>query len=133
MPPLRGSSTAAAVLDDRPASEMDRASLDKVAGAQGTSALELHSLTADLTSSCCTHRSLSVLGTRGQCQLCGREQLSRHPRRVSPPRGLPARLIQWGVLGRDGNRARDATLARYLEQMGISAVNIDDALLACVR
>ncbi|MGO8966016.1 beta-ketoacyl synthase N-terminal-like domain-containing protein [Mycobacterium sp.] len=44
-------------------------------------------------------------------------------------RGLPASVIQWGVLGETGIVARDATLARYLEQMGISAVNVDDALL----
>jgi phthiocerol/phenolphthiocerol synthesis type-I polyketide synthase C len=44
--------------------------------------------------------------------------------------GLPASVIQWGVLGETGIVARDANTAKYLEQMGLTAMSIDDAFLA---
>jgi len=129
MPPLRGLIHSAAVLDDRPTSEMDRASLDTVLRPKAQGAWNLHVLTEDLDFFVLYSSISSLLGTRSQANYVAANNFLDTLGALRRRRGLPASVIQWGVLGETGIVARDATLARYLEQMGISAVNIDDALL----
>jgi mycocerosic acid synthase len=130
MPPMRGVIHSAAVLDDRRVADLDRASLDRVIGPKAQGAWNLHSLTGDLDFFVLYSSISSLLGNPGQGNYVAANSVLDSLAKFRRHRGLPASAIQWGVLGETGIVARDANIARHLEQMGITAISIDDALLA---
>jgi acyl transferase domain-containing protein/threonine dehydrogenase-like Zn-dependent dehydrogenase len=129
MPPLRGIIHSATVLDDRSLADQDRASLDRVLGPKAQGAWNLHSLTGDLDFFVLYSSISSLFGTRGQANYVAANCVLNSLATLRRRRGLPASVIQWGVLGETGIVARDANTAKYLEQMGLTAMSIDDALL----
>ena len=130
MPPLRGVIHSAAVLDDRRVADLDRASLDRVIGPKAQGAWNLHSLTEDLDFFVLYSSISSLFGNPGQGNYVAANSVLDCLAKFRRHRGLPASAIQWGVLGETGIVARDANVARHLEQMGITAISIDDALLS---
>ncbi len=129
MPPLRGIIHSATVLDDRGLADQDRASLDRVLGPKAQGAWNLHSLTGDLDFFVLYSSISSLFGTRGQANYVAANCVLNALAKLRRRHGLPASVIQWGVLGETGIVARDANTAKYLEQMGLTAMSIDDALL----
>jgi acyl transferase domain-containing protein/NADPH:quinone reductase-like Zn-dependent oxidoreductase/NAD(P)-dependent dehydrogenase (short-subunit alcohol dehydrogenase family) len=129
MPPLRGIIHSATVLDDRSLADQDRASLDRVLGPKAQGAWNLHSLAGDLDFFVMYSSISSLFGTRGQANYVAANCVLNSLATLRRRQGLPASVIQWGVLGETGIVARDANTAKYLEQMGLSAMSIDDALL----
>jgi acyl transferase domain-containing protein/NAD(P)-dependent dehydrogenase (short-subunit alcohol dehydrogenase family)/acyl carrier protein len=129
MPPLRGIIHSATVLDDRNLVDQDRASLDRVLGPKAQGAWNLHSLTADLDFYVLYSSISSLFGTRGQANYVAANCVLNSLATLRRRQGLPASVIQWGVLGETGIVARDANTAKYLEQMGLTAMSIDDALM----
>jgi acyl transferase domain-containing protein/NADP-dependent 3-hydroxy acid dehydrogenase YdfG/acyl carrier protein len=130
MPPLRGVIHSATVLDDRRIADLDRAALDRVLGPKALGAWNLHSLTANLDFFVMYSSISSLLGNPGQGNYVAANAVLDALGQLRRRRGLPASVIQWGVLGQTGIVARDANVARHLAQMGITAVNVNDALLA---
>jgi acyl transferase domain-containing protein/threonine dehydrogenase-like Zn-dependent dehydrogenase/NAD(P)-dependent dehydrogenase (short-subunit alcohol dehydrogenase family) len=129
MPPLRGIIHSATVLDDRSVADQDRASLDRVLGPKAQGAWNLHSLTGDLDFFVLYSSISSLFGTRGQANYVAANCVLNSLAKLRRRNGLTASVIQWGVLGETGIVARDANTAKYLEQMGLTAMSIDDALL----
>ena len=129
MPPLGGIIHSATVLDDRSLAEQDRASLDHVLGPKAQGAWNLHSLTADLDFFVLYSSISSLFGTRGQANYVAANCVLNSLATLRRRQGLAASVIQWGVLGETGIVARDVNTAKYLEQMGLSAMSIDDALM----
>jgi len=129
MPPLGGIIHSATVLDDRSLAEQDRASLDRVLGPKAQGAWNLHSLTADLDFFVLYSSISSLFGTRGQANYVAANCVLNSLATLRRRQGLAASVIQWGVLGETGIVARDVNTAKYLEQMGLSAMSIDDALM----
>jgi acyl carrier protein/NAD(P)-dependent dehydrogenase (short-subunit alcohol dehydrogenase family) len=130
MPPLRGVIHSAAVLDDRRIADLDRASLDRVLAPKALGAWNLHSLSGDLDFFVLYSSISSLLGNPGQGNYVAANSVLDSLAKLRRHRGLPASVIQWGVLGETGIVARDANVARHLEQMGITAISVDDALQA---
>ena len=130
MPPLRGIVHSATVLDDRKLADLDRESLDRVLGPKAQGAWNLHTLTGNLDFFVMYSSISSLFGTRAQGNYVAANSVLDALGKLRRHRGLAASVIQWGVLGETGIVARDANTARYLEQMGINALSIDDALLA---
>jgi NAD(P)-dependent dehydrogenase (short-subunit alcohol dehydrogenase family) len=129
MPPLRGIVHSATVLDDRKLADLDRESLDRVLGPKALGAWHLHTLTRNLDFFVMYSSISSLFGTRNQGNYVAANSVLDALGKLRRHRGLPASVIQWGVLGETGIVARDANTARYLEQMGINALSIDDALM----
>jgi acyl transferase domain-containing protein/NADPH:quinone reductase-like Zn-dependent oxidoreductase len=129
MPPLRGIIHSATVLDDRSLADQDRASLDRVLGPKAQGAWHLHSLTGDLDFFVLYSSISSLFGTRGQANYVAANCVLNSLATLRRRHGLPASVIQWGVLGETGIVARDANTAKHLDQMGLTAMSIDDALL----
>jgi acyl transferase domain-containing protein/Zn-dependent alcohol dehydrogenase/NADP-dependent 3-hydroxy acid dehydrogenase YdfG len=129
MPPLRGIIHSATVLDDRSLADQDRASLDRVLGPKAQGAWNLHSLTTDLDFFVLYSSISSLFGTRGQANYVAANCVLNSLATLRRRQGQAASVIQWGVLGETGIVARDANTAKYLEQMGLTAMSIDDALL----
>jgi NAD(P)-dependent dehydrogenase (short-subunit alcohol dehydrogenase family) len=129
MPPLRGIIHSATVLDDRSVADQDRASLDRVLGPKAQGAWNLHSLTGDLDFFVLYSSISSLFGTRGQANYVAANCVLNSLAKLRRRNGLTASVIQWGVLGETGIVARDANTAKYLEQMGLTAMSIDDALM----
>jgi NADPH:quinone reductase-like Zn-dependent oxidoreductase/NADP-dependent 3-hydroxy acid dehydrogenase YdfG/acyl carrier protein len=130
MPPLRGVIHSAAVLDDRRITELDRASLNRVLGPKALGAWHLHTLTSDLDFFVMYSSISSLIGNPGQGNYVAAnavlDALAAHRRH----HGLAASVIQWGALGETGLVARDANVARHLEQLGLTALCTDNALRA---
>ena len=129
MPPLRGIIHSATVLDDRSLADQDRASMDRVLGPKAQGAWNLHSLTTDLDFFVLYSSISSLFGTRGQANYVAANCVLNSLATLRRRQGQAASVIQWGVLGETGIVARDANTAKYLEQMGLTAMSIDDALL----
>ena len=129
MPPLRGIIHSATVLDDRSLADQDRASLDRVLGPKAQGAWNLHSLTTDLDFFVLYSSISSLFGTRGQANYVAANCVLNSLATLRRRQGQAASVIQWGVLGETGIVARDANTAKYLEQMGLTAMSIDDALM----
>jgi acyl transferase domain-containing protein/threonine dehydrogenase-like Zn-dependent dehydrogenase/acyl carrier protein len=129
MAPLRGIIHSATVLDDRAVADQDRASLDRVLGPKAQGAWNLHSLIGDVDFFVLYSSISSLFGTRGQANYVAANCVLNSLARLRRRQGLKASVIQWGVLGETGIVARDANTAKYLEQMGLSPMSIDDALL----
>jgi NADPH:quinone reductase-like Zn-dependent oxidoreductase len=129
MPPLRGIIHSATVLDDRSLADQDRESLDRVLGPKAQGAWNLHSLTGDLDFFVMYSSISSLFGTRGQANYVAANCVLNSLATLRRCRGRAASVIQWGVLGETGIVARDANTGKYLEQMGLSAMSIDDALM----
>ncbi|MBS1693354.1 MAG: type I polyketide synthase [Actinobacteria bacterium] len=130
MPPLRGVIHSAAVLDDRRIADLDRDALDRVLGPKAQGAMNLHTLTRDLDFFVLYSSISSLFGNPGQGNYVAANSVLDALGTLRRRRGLPASVIQWGVLGETGIVARDANTARHLEHMGLTAISIDDALLA---
>ena len=129
MPPLHGIIHSATVLDDRSLADQDRASLDRVLGPKAQGAWNLHSLVGDLDFFVLYSSISSLFGTRGQANYVAANCVLNSLATLRRRQGQAASVIQWGVLGETGIVARDANTAKYLEQMGLSAMSIDDALM----
>ena len=129
MPPLRGIIHSATVLDDRSLADQDRASMDRVLGPKAQGAWNLHSLTTDLDFFVLYSSISSLFGTRGQANYVAANCVLNSLATLRRRQGQAASVIQWGVLGETGIVARDANTAKYLEQMGLTAMSIDDALM----
>jgi len=130
MPPLRGIVHSAAVLDDRPIQELDRESLDYVLGPKALGAWNLHSLTGDLDFFVLYSSISSLIGNPRQANYVAANSVLDALAKLRRHRGLPASVIQWGVLGETGMVARDATVGALLEQLGFTALSTEDALAA---
>ncbi len=128
MPPLRGVIHSAAVLDDRPITQMDRAALDRVLSPKAAGAWNLHSLTRDLDFFVLYSSISSLIGNAGQANYVAANAVLDSLAAYRRFRGQPASVIQWGVLGDTGLVARDTNIAAHLESLGLNPLSTADAL-----
>ncbi|MBZ4411026.1 SDR family NAD(P)-dependent oxidoreductase [Myxococcus sp. XM-1-1-1] len=130
LPPLRGVFHCATLLEDKPLEQLDRGSLERVLAAKAQGAWNLHQLTRRLPlEHWVVFSSLSSLvGNAGQGAYVAAnaflDQLAVRRRQ----QGLPATAIQWGALGEAGLVARNASVARHLEHLGLRGLSTRAAL-----
>ncbi|GEN10340.1 Acyl transferase domain-containing protein [Myxococcus fulvus] len=129
-PPLRGVFHCATILEDKPLEQLDRGALERVLAAKAQGAWNLHQLTRSLP---LEHWVLfssisSLVGNAGQGAYVAAnaflDQLAVYRRQ----QGLPATAIQWGALGEAGLVARNASVARHLEHLGLRGLSTRTAL-----
>ena len=128
MPPLAGIVHSAAVLDDRPIAQQNRASLDRVLEPKAQGAWNLHTLTADLDFFVLYSSISSLIGNPGQANYVAANAALDALAALRRHQCLPASVIQWGVLGDTGMVARNATIGTHLAELGLNALSSTDAL-----
>lgn len=132
MPPLRGIFHSAMVLDDGYLKDLDEHRLRKVMAPKVAGILNLHENTKKLNLDYFVSFSSvsSLIGNTGQGNYVAANAFLdafAHYRRA---RNLPALTINWGVMEETGVVARNADIARHLNNIGIRGISTDQALEA---
>ena len=127
-PPLRGVIHSAMVLQDEPLSKVTRASLEKVLSPKVAGAWNLHRATRDVPLDWFAMYSsvATIFGSAAQASYVAANRfldaLAWHRR----AEGLPAIAVNWGPLAEIGIVADNASLARYLESVGLDLLPPDE-------
>ncbi|HEX4111431.1 MAG TPA: type I polyketide synthase [Stellaceae bacterium] len=126
MPPLRGVFHAAGVIDDALLAKMTREQFDAVTRPKVIGALNLHNLTREraLDHFVLYSSATTLIGNPGQAAYVAAnlylEALAQQRRSL----GLPALAMLWGAIGQVGHLAKNAELAKIMEER-LGVVPID--------
>jgi NADPH:quinone reductase-like Zn-dependent oxidoreductase/acyl carrier protein len=133
--PLAGIFHSAMVLEDRPLSETDAASLARVLGPKLTGAANLDAASRDLSlDSFVVYSSVSAMvGNPGQGAYAAANAAIEALVRARRARGLAGLSIAWGALADVGVVARDANVAAHLGRLGLTPIEPARALAAMGR
>lgn len=130
--PLAGVFHAAAVLDDRPLSEIDADSLKRVLAPKAGGAWNLHLATKELKlDHFVLFSSISALvGNPGQASYAAANSFLDGLAALRRSMGLPGTSVSWGAIADLGMLARDSATEAHLQSMGFSALKPARALEA---
>lgn len=135
LPPLRGIMHTAAVLDDRPISEMDRDSLARVMAAKATGAWNLHQLTEDepLDFFVLFSSISALVGNSRQANYVAANAFLDALAWHRHLRHLPALSLNWGAISDAGIVTRNDRLEQHLKSIGLTAFPVQEALAGLER
>ncbi|TMH13690.1 MAG: SDR family NAD(P)-dependent oxidoreductase, partial [Betaproteobacteria bacterium] len=127
LPPVRGVFHSAMVLHDQLLAKAGRDAFAQVFAPKALGAWNLHRETATLDldhfvlySSCAT-----LLGSPGQANYVAANRFVEALAALRRSRGLPAMAVGWGPLADFGVVSERATLARYVENVGLTGLSRD--------
>jgi amino acid adenylation domain-containing protein len=128
--PLRGIIHAAGVIEDALAHDLDGARIDRVFDAKVLGAWHLHEQTrgTPLDFFVCLSSVAAVLGSVGQAHYAGANAALDAISELRRRDGLPCLSIAWGAIAGVGHLSRRPDIARYLDQIGITAIPVEEAL-----
>jgi amino acid adenylation domain-containing protein len=130
--PLRGIVHAAGLIDDALIRDLDAARVRRVFAPKAVGAWHLHELTSGLPLDffvCCSSVA-GLLGSVGQAHYAAANRFLDALAAMRQAQGLPGMSIAWGPIGDVGILTRRPDVARYLEQSGLRAIPVQDALNA---
>jgi acyl transferase domain-containing protein/SAM-dependent methyltransferase/acyl carrier protein len=126
MPPLRGVFHAAGVIEDALLAKMTREQFDMVTRPKVIGAFNLHNLTRDraLDHFVLYSSATTLIGNPGQAAYVAAnlylEALAQRRRSL----GLPALAMLWGAIGQVGHLAKNAELAKVMEErLGVTPID----------
>jgi len=133
--PLAGVVHSAAVLEDRPLREVDRASLERVLRVKALGAWHLHeaTLTLGLEHFIVFSSTMALVGNPHQATYAAANTFLDALASDRKALGLPATSVSWGALGDVGLVARDEATQAYLRRLGFPAIPKGRALAALKR
>lgn len=131
MPPLRGVFHAAGILDDRPFTDVDAASLESVMDPKALGALNLQDAVAGLPlDHFVLYSSASAMtGNVPQVAYCAANTVLDTMAQARRADGLPALAVTWGSLA-GGMAESSEDVRRYLATIGLVPIPLDVAMAA---